>query len=81
MTVGVDLAISKSDKADYTAIVPIRAISYDESYFIYVLTPIINKRLNFPEAVETIKIDCFNIYLPYILFVKLFDKSSDCNFQ
>jgi len=54
--VGVDLAISKSDKADYTAIVPIRAISYDETYFIYVLTPIINKRLNFPEAVETIKI-------------------------
>lgn len=56
VVVGVDLAISKSDKADYTAIVPIRAINYDESYLIYVLTPIINKRLNFPEAVETIKI-------------------------
>ncbi len=50
---GVDLAISKRD----TAIVP--AALYENKkgpYDIYILPKIINKRLSFPETVETCKI-------------------------
>lgn len=54
--IGVDLAISKKDTADYTAIVPVMSIG-DLGYNgkLYVLPSIINQRLNFPETVDKIK--------------------------
>jgi len=54
--IGVDLAISKRDTADYTAMIP--AVLYETQkghYDIYILPKIINKRLSFPETVETCK--------------------------
>lgn len=53
--IGVDLAISKRSTADYTALVP--ALVFDEGprTKIYILPGIINRRLTFPETVETCK--------------------------
>lgn len=50
--IGIDLAISQRDSADYTALVP--ALFYEEKrgYTIYILPKIINKRMTFPETVE-----------------------------
>lgn len=53
--IGIDPAISKSDVADYTAMVP--GLLYeleDSTYRVYILK-IINKRLNFPETVDLCK--------------------------
>jgi len=55
--IGLDLAISKRDTADYTAMVP--ALLYEmpkKGYRIYILPKIINKRLSFPETIETCKV-------------------------
>jgi len=53
--IGVDPAISQSDIADYTAIVPGLIFEHEEGYMMYILPKIINKRLNFPETIETCK--------------------------
>jgi len=53
--IGVDPAISQSDVADYTAIVPGLIFEHEEGYMMYILPKIINKRLNFPETIETCK--------------------------
>lgn len=53
--IGVDLAISKSDTADYTAMVPGLLFETDSGYDIYILPKIINKKLSFPETVDTCK--------------------------
>jgi len=51
--VGVDLAISKSDKADYTAMVP-AMIQHDSEGqpHIYILPHIVNERLSFKETID-----------------------------
>lgn len=54
--IGVDLAISKRDTADYTAMVPALLFERSKGYDIYILPKIINKRLSFPETVETCKV-------------------------
>ncbi len=56
--VGIDLAISKSSTADYTAMVPGFLIENrdDEDYTIYILPKIINKKMDFPETVEMCKV-------------------------
>lgn len=55
--IGVDLAISKSDSADFTAMVPALLYEYEEyTYDIYILPDIINRKLNFPETVDLCKI-------------------------
>ena len=54
--IGVDPAISKSNIADYTAMVPGMLYETKDSYRIYILPKIINKRMNFPETVEMCKI-------------------------
>jgi predicted phage terminase large subunit-like protein len=54
--IGIDLAISKRDTADFTAMVP--AVLYETEYGqydIYILPKIINKRLSFPETIEICK--------------------------
>ena len=50
--IGVDPAISKSDAADYTAMVPGLLYEIEDGYRIYILPKIINKRMNFPETVD-----------------------------
>lgn len=55
--VGIDLAISKRDTADYTAMVPAALYETKKGHYdIYILPKIINKRLSFPETVETCKL-------------------------
>lgn len=54
--IGVDLAISKRDTADYTTMVPALLYERSKGYDIYILPKIINKRLSFPETVETCKV-------------------------
>ena len=51
--IGVDPAISKSDVADYTAMVPGLLCETLTGYKLYIIPKIINKRLDFPETVET----------------------------
>jgi len=54
--IGIDLAISKRDSADYTAIVPGMLYETDDGYTLYILPKIINKRMSFPETIETCKL-------------------------
>ncbi|MEO6536178.1 MAG: hypothetical protein ABIT47_00665 [Candidatus Paceibacterota bacterium] len=54
--IGIDPAISKSATADYTAMVPGLLYELERGYRLYILPKIINKRLNFPETVDTCKI-------------------------
>ena len=54
--IGVDPAISKSSIADYTAMVPGMLFETRKSYQLYILPKIINKKLSFPETVETCKV-------------------------
>ncbi len=52
--IGVDLAISKRDTADYTAMVIGWLYETESEYLIYILD-VINKRLTFPETVDLCK--------------------------
>ena len=52
---GIDLAISKNESADYTAMVSARVYGYRENLKIYILPYPVNKRLTFPETVEQAK--------------------------
>ncbi len=56
IVIGVDLAISKNDSADYTAIIPILYIKNREknNYDAYVLKDFIHKRLDFNETCDAI---------------------------
>lgn len=54
--IGIDPAISQSDVADYTAMVPGMLFETRTGYMLYILPKIINKRLNFPQTVETCKV-------------------------
>ena len=54
--IGVDLAISERDTADYTAMVPAMIFDYGKDAKIFILPKIINKRMSFPETVEMCKI-------------------------
>ncbi len=51
---GVDVAISKSSTADYTAMVSLKAFGYHDNMMIYILPNPINERLDFPEQIERI---------------------------
>jgi predicted phage terminase large subunit-like protein len=67
---GIDLAISQKSTADYTAIVSALICGHEESFGVYILPNIINRRMNFPQTIEQIA-DIYNankdIYSPYIL--------------
>jgi len=54
--IGIDLAISKEDSADYTAMVPAMLYGEGQDVKIYILPKIINRRLTFPETVELCKV-------------------------
>lgn len=53
---GVDPAISLKTTADYTGIVGAQVHGYGENIKIYILPNPINKRLNFPELIDNIKL-------------------------
>jgi len=53
--VGTDLAISKEDAADYTAIVPGFVYGEGNETRIYILSQIINRKMTFPETIDTCK--------------------------
>lgn len=50
--IGVDLAISESNKADYTAVLAISVRGSGENQRMYIRPNIINKRLSFPTTVD-----------------------------
>lgn len=54
--IGIDLAISKRDTADYTAMVPGWLFGDGRETQIYILPSIINRKMTFPETVELCKI-------------------------
>lgn len=61
--IGVDPAISKEDASCYTAMVPglfyeikRESIYGEEEYALYILPQIVNKKMDFPETVETCKV-------------------------
>lgn len=54
--IGVDLAISESDKADFTAILTIDIRGTGESQRMYILPNIINKRMNFRTTVDSLRL-------------------------
>jgi len=51
---GVDLAISQKESADYTAIVSVRLYGEEKDKKIFVLPNPVNKKLNYPETIATI---------------------------
>ena len=53
--IGVDLAISQKETADYTAMVVLKVYCANDKYRAYVLPFPINKHLTFPEQVNQIK--------------------------
>ncbi len=59
--IGIDLAISQADSADYTAMVPAVLYNDAEDTEIYILPGIINRKITFPETVELCK-DLNKIY-------------------
>ncbi|MBP6974569.1 MAG: hypothetical protein KBB54_01350 [Candidatus Pacebacteria bacterium] len=54
--IGIDLAISQRDTADYTAMVPAQIIGNGDEGVFYILPGIINKRMTFPETIELCKV-------------------------
>lgn len=54
--IAVDLAISSSTTADYTAMVLAHVYGYNDSLKVYVLPNPINERLDFPSTLEKIKL-------------------------
>lgn len=54
--IGVDLAISKRDTADFTAMVPGLLFDHGKNLKIYILPGVVNKRMTFPETVEMCKV-------------------------
>lgn len=53
--IGVDLAISESNKADFTAVIPVTIRGKGENQRMYIRPNIANKRMSFPETVEYLK--------------------------
>lgn len=52
--IGVDLAISEKNSADYTAIVSAYVFGFEDDLKIYILPDPINKRMGFPETIQKI---------------------------
>jgi predicted phage terminase large subunit-like protein len=69
---GVDLAISKEESADYTAMVSALVFGYEGKLKIYITPDIINQRLTFPETALQIKtmIASKACYERYRLFIE-----------
>lgn len=61
--IGVDLAISERDTADYTAMVTgwVFTDSKTDTYKVYIDSMVVNKRMSFPETVDT----CMSLHKSY----------------
>lgn len=55
---GTDMAISEKSTADFTALIPFIVIGYGDDLKIYIQRYIVNKRLNFTDAIAEIKTLC-----------------------
>jgi len=55
ISMGIDLAISEKDTADYTAMVAMKVYHINDQYTAFVLPNPLNKRLTFPEQLKYIK--------------------------
>ena len=53
---GIDLAISLKDTADYTAMVAAKVYGYEDHMRVYILPHPVNERLTFPKQVERVKL-------------------------
>lgn len=60
--IGVDLAISEKETADYTSMVSGRIIGEGSKTEIYILPNIINKKMTFPETIKT----CKSLYMSFM---------------
>lgn len=69
---GIDLAISKEESADYTAMVSALVFGYEDRLRVYITPDVINQKLSFPETVLQIKtmIAAKLCYERYRLFVE-----------
>ena len=69
---GVDLAVSEKESADYTSMVSAQMFGAEEFFKIYILPNPINKRLTFPETIETIGglIELNSNYKKYRVFIE-----------
>ncbi len=56
LNIGVDLAITESDSADYTAMVSAKVYGYREDMQIYILPNLVNEHFNFTQTVEACKL-------------------------
>lgn len=54
--VATDLAISERNKADKTAIIPMAIYHMNDEIYVYILNPIINKRMNHIATIEELKV-------------------------
>ena len=54
--IGIDLAISEKDTADYTTMVPAVLLGEGKDIKVYILPGIINRRVTFPKTVELCKV-------------------------
>jgi predicted phage terminase large subunit-like protein len=50
---GIDLAVSEKDSADFTAMVSIKVYGHGEGLRVYILSNPVNKRMGFPETIDT----------------------------
>ena len=55
VVVGVDLAISQRETADYTAMVTIKVYGHGKDLRVYVMPNPVNKRMGFPDTVRTMQ--------------------------
>lgn len=55
IAVGIDLAISEKETADFTAIVPALVYGYGDDFKVYILPFIVNQRLDFIKTKEKVK--------------------------
>lgn len=53
--VGIDLAISQSDTADYTAMVAAKVFGSGDNLRVYILPHPVNERLDFPQTVDRVR--------------------------
>lgn len=62
IAMGVDLAISDKNTADFTTIIPAYVTGYGKNLRVYILPYIVNKRVLFPQTIEEIKKLCDLLY-------------------
>jgi len=55
VAIGVDLAISLLEWANFTALVPAYVVGYGDNLQVYILPYILNKKLDFPQTIQAIK--------------------------